>query len=171
MKRLCRKDEAERKITMNPQMLLTVAVLLACALPPVARAGSLSTEVTAMFPQNASEVAYVDLHQARQLNWFPTDPGANASRAISAVRAISCVGRRGPDSQVDELTWALVPTDLQAGAAQNTAVPASEEVVGIALGSFWPEKAEAYFQAKKLAVAKVRDYSLYAFDGSCLLEP
>jgi hypothetical protein len=38
-------------------------------------------------------------------------------------------------------------------------------VVGVALGSFRPETAEAYFTAQKLPVVKVRNFSLYAFGG------
>ena len=166
MKHLCRKNRAERKIRMNPKMLLTVAVLLAYALPPVARAGSLSTEAIAMFPQNAGEVAYADLRQARQLTWFSQLREQMLPERFRQFERFLASAGVDSDSQVDELAWALVPPDLPAGAAQNTALPASEEVVGVALGSFWPEKVEAYFQEKKLDVVKVRDYSLYAFDGS-----
>jgi len=35
-------------------------------------------------------------------------------------------------------------------------VPNTEEVVGVALGQFWPEKVEAYFKAQQLAVVQVR---------------
>jgi hypothetical protein len=79
-----------------------------------------------------------------------------------------------PNAQVEELAWALVPAGSSVDAAQNVSVPASEEVVGVALGPFWPEKTEEYFNAQKLTVVKVRDYSLYAFgDGGlffCFLD-
>jgi hypothetical protein len=149
---------------MNLKMLLAVAVLLACALPPAARAGSLSTEVIGMFPQNAGEVAYADLRQARYLTWFPQLQEQLPERFRQFEKILASAGVDS-NSQVEELAWALVPADLPAGAAQNTAVPTSEEVVGVALGPFWPQKAEAYFKARKLAVVKVRDYSLYAFGG------
>jgi hypothetical protein len=154
------------KITMNPKMLLTLTLLLACELPPVARAGSLGTEIIGMFPQNAGEVAYVDLRQARQLTWFPQLQKQMLPERFRQFERFLASAGVAPDSQVDELAWALVPTDLPAGAAQNTAVTASEEVVGVALGPFQPEKAETYFKAKKLAVVRVRDYSLYAVGGS-----
>jgi hypothetical protein len=44
------KNVAEGEITMNLIILLAGAVLLACALPPAVRAGSLTTEVIGMFP-------------------------------------------------------------------------------------------------------------------------
>ena len=150
---------------MNPKMLLTAAVFLACALPPVARASSLSTEAIAIFPQNAGEVAYVDLRQARPLTWFPQlQEQMLPDRFRQFERFLASAGL-DPESQVDEMAWALVPSDLPAGAARN-AVPADEEAVGVALGSFWPEKAEAYFKTKNLAAVRVRDYFLYAFGGS-----
>ena len=67
-----------------------------------------------------------------------------------------------PNSQVEELAWALVPS----GSA-NTAnsMPTDEEVVGVALGSYQPDSAEAYFTAKKLPLVKVRNFSLYGFGG------
>ena len=100
------------------------------------------------------------------LTWFPQLQEQMLPERFRQFEQFLASAGVDPDSQVDELAWALVPADLPAGAAQNTAVPTSEEVVGVALGPFWPEKAEAYFKAKKLAVVKVRDYSLYAFGGS-----
>ena len=148
---------------MNSKMLLTLTVLLAGALPPVARAGSLSVEVIGMFPQNAGEFGYADLRQARSFTWFPQlQEQMLPERFRQFERFIASAGV-DPNSQVEELAWALFPARLPDGAAQNIAVPAYEEVVGIALGPFRPEAVEAYFQAQKLAVVKVRDYSLYAF--------
>jgi hypothetical protein len=138
---------------------------LACAFSPAARAGSLSTEVIGMFPQNAGEVAYADLRQARNLTWFPQLQEQMLPDRFRQFEQFLVSAGVDPDSQVDVLAWAVVPADSPAGAAQNTTVPTNEEVVGVAIGPFWPEKAEAYFKAKKLSVAKVRDYSLYAFGG------
>src|SRR5256712_11127892 len=82
-----------------------------------------------------------------------------------------------PNSQVEEIAWATVgaaPADAaqiapangaDAAAQQNAPAPGSEQVVGVALGSFRPETAEIYFNAQKLPVVKVRNFSLYAFGG------
>jgi hypothetical protein len=46
--------------------------------------------------------------------------------------------------------------------------------VGVALGSFSPEKTEAYFKAQKLTVVNVRDYSLYSLGEDlffCFIDP
>ncbi len=151
---------------MNLRMLLTVAVLLACVLPSAARAGSLSTEVIGMFPQNAGEFAYADLRQARSLSWFPRLQAQMLPERFRHFELFVASAGVDPNSQVEELAWALVPARLPAGATQNIAVATSEEIVGIALGLFRPESAEAYFKAQKLTVENVREYSLYALGGS-----
>src|SRR5579862_6064381 len=150
---------------MNLKMLLMVAAVLACALAPAARAGSLSTQVIGMFPQNAGEFAYVDLRQARSLTWFPQLQEQFVPDRLRQFEQLLASAGMDPNSQVEELAWALIPADLPAGTAQDTAVPKSEGVVGVALGPFWPEKVEAYFKAQKLATVNVRDYALYAFGG------
>jgi hypothetical protein len=153
------------KIAMNLKIPLTVAVLLAGALVPVARAGSLSTQVIGMFPHNAGEFSYVDLRQARSLTWFPQLREQLLPGRLRQFEQFLASAGVDPNSQVEELAWALVPTGSPASAAQNTNVPNTEEVVGVALGQFWPEKVEAYFKAQQLAVVQVRDYPLYAFGG------
>jgi hypothetical protein len=150
---------------MNLKMFLTVAVLLACALPPAVRAGSLSTEVIGMFPQNTSEFAYADLRQARSLTWFPQLQKQVLPEHLRQFEQLLASAGVDSNSQVEEVAWALVPAGLPTGAVQNTTVPTSEEVVAVALGPLRPESAENYFKARNLAVVKVRDYSLYAFGG------
>src|SRR5580693_8667295 len=134
---------------MNLKMRLTVAVLLAGALMPAARAGSLSTQVIGMFPQNAGEFSYVDLRQARSLTWFPQLREQLLPGRLRQFEQFLASAGVDPNSQVEELAWALVPTGSPASAAQNTNVPNTEEVVGVALGQFWPEKVEAYFKAQQ----------------------
>ena len=151
---------------MNLKTLLTAAVLLACALAPATRAGSLTSQVVGMFPQDAGEVAYADLRQARSLTWFPQLQKQVLPEHLLQFEQLLASAGADSNSQVEELAWALVPAGSSAGSVQNTAAPTSGEVVGIALGQFWPESVEAYFKAQKRAVVKVRDYSLYAFDGS-----
>ena len=53
------------------KLIVAVALLLAPAFPPVARAGSLTTEVVGIFPRDAAQFAFADLRQARSLAWFP----------------------------------------------------------------------------------------------------
>src|SRR5580698_1398185 len=118
---------------MNLKALLTVAVLLAGALPQAARAGLLSTEAIGMFPRNAGEVAYADLRQARQLTWFPRLEEQMLPERFRQFEKVLASAGMDPNSQIEELTWALVPADV----TSDTTVPSGEEVVGVALGSFW----------------------------------
>jgi len=150
---------------MNLKMLPIVAAVLACALAPAARAGSLSTQVIGMLPKNAGELAYVDLRQARSLTWFPQLQQQMLPDRLRQFEQLLASAGMDTNSQVEELAWALIPSELPAGAAQDTAVPSSEGVVGVALGPFWPEKIEAYFKAQKLEIVNVSDYTLYAFGG------
>jgi len=70
-----------------------------------------------------------------------------------------------PNTQVDELAWGLVPqtSAKQDGKTVPSDVPESEEIVGIALGSFNPDSTEAYFKQQKLATSRARGYTLFAF--------
>ncbi len=126
---------------------------------------ALATEVIGMFPQDAGEFAYADLRQARYLTWFSELQKQVLPDHLRQFEHLLASPGMGPNSRVDELAWAVVPAGLPAEALQNAGVPASEEVVSVALGQFSPESAEAYFKAQKRAVVKVRDYSLYAFGG------
>jgi hypothetical protein len=114
-----------------------------------------------MFPQNTGEFAYVDLRQARSLTWFPQLQEQLLPDRLRQFEQFLAAAGVDTYSQVEELAWALVPTGSPADAAQNNTAPSSAGVVGVALGPFWPERVEAYLKAQQLAVAKVRDYSLY----------
>src|ERR1700691_288468 len=120
MRHYAGKSQQQRKITMNFKMLLTVAVLLAYALSPAARAGSLSTEVVGMFPRNAGEVAYADLRQARQLTWFPRLQEQMLPERFRQFEKVLTSAGMDPNSDVEELAWALVPVGLPADGTGDT---------------------------------------------------
>lgn len=164
---------------MNSKKLLgTVFCLavLACSAASRAHASTLKTDVIGMFPQNIGEFAYADLKSARALPWFPQlEQQMLPSRFKEFEKALNAAGI-DPNSQVEEVAWATVPPvpgsaanqapNQAAGAnAQKAPSPGSEQIVGIALGSFRPEMAEAYFKNQKIPVVKVRNFSLYAFGG------
>ncbi len=140
-----------------------VLILVAwCALAPVARAGTLSTGIIGMFPKDIGEFAYADLRLARAQSWFPQLKQQMLPARFRQFERLLASAGIDPNAQVEEVAWALVPV---MGSDAN-AVPSSEQVVGVALGSFRPEAAEGYFQAQKLPVVKVRTYSLYAFGNA-----
>jgi hypothetical protein len=147
--------------------------VLACAAATRAHASTLSTDVIGMFPQNIGEFAYADLKQARSLSWFPQLKQQMLPARFKQFEQFLAAAGIDPNSQVEEVAWATVPPAPAAqaapanGAAQqkNAPAPGSEQILGVALGSFRPETAEGYFNAQKLPVVKVRNFSLYAFGG------
>lgn len=155
-------------------------VVLACSMAPQTHANTLKTDVIGMFPQNIGEFAYADLKAARALPWFPQlEQQMLPSRFKEFEKALSAAGI-DPNSQVEEVAWATVPPAPAsaanqspnqappangANAQQKAPSPGSEQIVGIALGSFRPETAEIYFKNQKIPVVKVRNFSLYAFGG------
>jgi len=117
-----------------------------------------------LFPKNSGEVAYADLKTARQFPWFTQLKEQMLPAKFREFETFLTSAGVDPNTQVTELVWAMVPsgptTDAKGGSA-----PATEQIVGIALGQFQPASAEAYFTAKKLPIVKVRTFSLFAFGG------
>ena len=144
---------------MIHKFALMAILLAACALPPAVRAGTLGTDIIGMFPKDIGEFAYADLRQARSQSWFPQLKQQMLPARFRQFEQLLASAGIDPNAQVEEIAWALVPT-IGSGAS---AVPTSEQVIGVALGSFRPESAELYFRMQKLPVVKVRTYSLYAF--------
>jgi len=155
--------------------------VLGCSAVTRAHASTLSADVIGMFPQNIGEFAYADLKQARSLSWFPQLKQQMLPSRFKQFEQFLAAAGIDPNSQVEEIAWATVgaPPNPAAqnsqgkagnGAAQQQQLPeapgpGSEQVLGVALGSFRPETAEAYFKAQKLPVVKARNFSLYAFGG------
>jgi hypothetical protein len=157
---------------MNHRRILATAILatlLACSAATRARAGTLSTDVIGMFPQNIGEFAYADLKQARSLSWFPQLKQQMLPARFKQFEQFLSAAGIDPNSQVEEVAWATVGAPPAKGSAPQQNVqapgPGSEQVVGVALGSFQPDTAENYFNAQKLPVVKVRNFSLYAVGG------
>jgi hypothetical protein len=156
---------------------MIVATVLAGSAITRAHATTLGSDVIGMFPQNIGEFAYANLKEARSLSWFPQLKQQMLPARFKQFEQFLTAAGIDPNSQVEEIAWATVgappppaaqnaPANAANGAKQQTAPgPGSEQVVGVALGSFRPETAEAYFTAQKLPVVKVRNFSLYAFGG------
>jgi hypothetical protein len=145
------------------RIFLTAIVLAVCAWPSMLRANSLSSDVIGMFPKDVGEFAYADLRAARAYSWFPQLKEQMLPARFRQFETFLASAGIDPNAQVEELAWALVPSALPSGVPANTAVPQSDEVIGVALGAFRPEVAESYFKAQKLPVVKIRTYSMYGF--------
>jgi hypothetical protein len=138
--------------------LATLALALA---PAPAAASPVDNDIIAMLPKDAGEVAYANLKAARQYPWFEQLKEQMLPAKFKQFESFLTAAGIDPNTQVEELTWALVP--VMPANSTGTSVPSSEGVVGIAQGQFQPDTAEAYFQSKKIPMIKIRDFSLYSF--------
>ena len=119
----------------------------------VRAAGSLSTSVTGMFPKEVGEFAYADLKAARAFPWFSQlREQLLPSRFRQFEQFLTSAGV-DPNAQVDEVAWAS--TSMVKGE--------SEQVVGVALGTFNPSATEDRFKQQKLPMFDVHGYHVYAF--------
>jgi hypothetical protein len=145
--------------------VVALAVLLVSALSPMARAGSLPTEVVGIFPRDAAEFAFADLRQARALAWFPElqrQVLPDQWRQFEQLLASPGMDR---DSRIEELAWAVVSSGSPSQPSQGSPDPTGEQTVIVALGQFSPESTDAYFKAHKRTVVTVRNYVLYPLSG------
>jgi hypothetical protein len=151
---------------VNIRKILSTAIFIAlvCALPRSSRAGSLGSDIISLFPQDAGELAYADLKEARQFPWFTQLKEQMLPPKFREFEQFLASAGIDPNTQVTELAWAMVPGKASTDTS-NGAVPTSDQIVGIAMGQFQPASAEAYFTSKKLPIVKVRTFSLFAFGG------
>jgi hypothetical protein len=151
---------------MKTGKIFGTAILLALlsALPGPARAGSVGSDILSMFPKDSGELAYANLKEARAFPWFNQLQEQMVPAKFREFETFLSSAGIDPNTQVTELTWALVPGKSSSD-GNGGSVPSTDQIVGIALGQFQPATAEAYFVSKKLPIAKVRTFSLFAFGG------
>ena len=155
-----------RRVSHLSRLVATgILVAMALAVPKPARAGRLGSDIIALFPKDVGEFAYADLKKARTLKWFSNLKEQLLPERFRQFEKFLVSAGVDPNSQVDELAWALVPEGLTAKteATGSTAVPTGEEIVGVALGNYNPNSTEAYFKQQKLPTFKARGYTMYAF--------
>src|SRR5580700_3700838 len=142
---------------------LLVVMLLAVSKP--AEAGTLGADVIGMFPKDVGEFGYADLKKARTLKWFPQLQEQVLPERFRQFEKFLASTGNDPNSQVDEIAWALVAEGLTAKTegAGSDAVPTGEQMVGIAIGNFNQDSTASYFKKQKLPTATVHGYTLYAF--------
>jgi len=146
-----------------PAAAALLLVLALAGLARVARAGSLSSSVLGMFPKNLGEVGYVDLKTAREAAWFPQFENLVIPLRYRRFEEFLRTAGIDPDAQIDEVAWAGArPSPAPAGSAEPQRF-SGEQIVGVALGSFTPDKVDDYFKKQKLPTVSARGYTLYAF--------
>src|SRR6202163_4688313 len=152
---------------MNVKRIIStiIFIVILCALPRASRAGSLGSDILSMFPKDSGELAYADLKAARAFSWFTQLKEQMLPPKFREFEQFLASAGVDPNTQVTELTWALVPGKTTADKSGGGSVPSTDQIVGIALGQFQPASAEAFFTAKKLPIVKIRTFSLFAFGG------
>jgi hypothetical protein len=147
--------------------LLATGLLLviALALPRPAKAGTLGADVIGMFPKDVGEFGYADLKKARTMKWFPQLQEQVLPERFRQFEKFLASTGNDPNSQVDEIAWALVAEGMtsKAEGAGSDAVPSGEQMVGIALGNFNQDSTAAYFKKQKLPTTSFHGYTFYAF--------
>ena len=135
------------------------------ALPRPACADKLPADLIGIFPKDVGEFGYADLKKARSLKWFPQLQEQVLPERFRQFEKFLASTGNDPNTQVDEIAWALVAEGMTAKAegVGSDAVPNGEEMVGIALGNFNQNSAQAYFKKQKLPTSEVHGYTLYAF--------
>ena len=147
--------------------LVAIGLMLASALslPKPALAGTLGSDVIGMFPKDVGEFGYADLKKARTLKWFPQLQQQVLPERFRQFEKFLVSTGNDPNSQVDEIAWALAPEGITAKAegTGSSAVPTGEQMVGIAIGNFNQDSTAAYFKKQKLPTSTFHGYTLYAF--------
>ncbi len=154
---------------IGPAIYRLVAIglllLLGLTLPRPAQAGTLGADKIGMFPKDVGEFGYADLKKARTLKWFPQLQEQVLPERFRQFEKFLASTGNDPNSQVDEIAWALVPEGMtsKTEGAGSDAVPSGEQMVGIALGNFNQDSTASYFKKQKLPTVTSHGYTLYAF--------
>jgi hypothetical protein len=156
-----------KKLT-QAMMRIVAACAMVALMAAMAKAGGLGADTIGLFPKDVGEFAYADLKKARTMKWYPALEQQMLPEKFRQFEKFLASAGIDTNSQVDELTWGLVPQaalskDAAAAGAAATSVPDSEEIVGLALGNFNPDSTEAYFKTQKLPTGKSHGYTLFAF--------
>ncbi len=134
-------------------MAVVFLLLASAAIPRPSFAGTLSTEVIGMFPENVGEFAYADMKAARQYSWFPQLREQLLPSRFRQFEQFLISAGVDPNTQVDELAWGAIKSPKNGG----------EQIVGVAIGSFNPGASEDRFKQQKLPMVTIDGYHLYAY--------
>ena len=104
------------KLTTLTRSLAAASLLLAMALslPKPARAGRLGPDMIGLFPKDVGEFGYAELKKARSLKWYPQLKQQLLPERFKEFEKFLASTGNDPNSQVDEIAWALVPEGLTA---------------------------------------------------------
>src|SRR6267378_8384831 len=109
-----RKEQHMRLTTAFSKLVVGILVAMALMIPAPVRADRLGSDKIALFPKEVGEFAYADLKKARSLKWFPQLKQQLLPERFRQFEKFLTSAGVDPNSQVDELAWALVPEGLTA---------------------------------------------------------
>ncbi len=132
---------------------LALVAALAIGAVPAARASTLDSQVVALFPKSVGEFAYADMKGAQRHQWFPQLEQQILPARFRQFEAFLKSAGINPATQVEQLAFAAIPASEKS----------PEEVLGVALGEFQPDTADANLKRLKLPTKHVHGYTLYAF--------
>ncbi len=140
---------------MPKRKSLLVAALALCAVlaPVCGAAGTVQPDIIGLFPKDINEFAYADLKSARKFPWYAQLKEQMLPGRFKQFEAFLASAGIDPERQVNEVVWGVMAATPETG----------EQLVGVALGQYAPETAEAYFKQQKLPTVKLRGYTLFAF--------
>jgi hypothetical protein len=152
------------RASLRGALFMGALLVLATALVKPVKAGGIGADTIALFPKNTGEFGYVDMKKARTMKWFPALEQQVIPERFRQFEKFLASAGVDPNSQVDELVWALVPDVIaKDDKGVSTGVPSSELTVGIAIGNYNPDSTEAYFKQQKLPTTKLDTFTLFAF--------
>ena len=141
-------------MTKHKAILVAAVLALGAAMGPArAAAGTVQPDIIGLFPKDVGGFAYADLKAARKFAWYPQLKEQMLPSRFRQFEAFLSSAGIDPERQVNEVVWGVMAATPETG----------EQIVGVALGQYAPESAEAYFKAQKLPITKVRGYTLFAF--------
>ena len=82
---------------------------LAAGMARPAKAGGLGADTIGLFPKGVGEFAYADLKKARTMKWYPALEQQMLPEKFRQFEKFLAAAGIDTNTQVDELTWALVP--------------------------------------------------------------
>src|ERR1700689_4524237 len=113
--------------------LLIFFTLLITAFGPTPRAASLNSDVISLFPSTVGELAYADLRETRQFPWFAQLKEQMLPAKFRQFEQFLAAAGMDPNTQVEEMAWALVATSTGTTAGVSS-VPTAEQIIGVAMG-------------------------------------
>lgn len=143
----------------RPNLVARILLLALTALAPPAGAGTLRSDVLYLLPREVGQIVYVDMRETRRSPHYPNLKTQIPPRFEHFANFLNSIGMN-LDRDIDWLAWVFVPPDQKEG----------ERLIGLAEGSFAPERVERYFRQQNLPIDTYRGQTLFPFGSGAGVE-